>query len=328
MSKPVVFMFSGQGSQYYQMGREFYLTNPTFRRSMLEADEIFRMITGESVVKQMYDDRRQKSEEFDRLLYTHPAIFMVEYSLSQVLLERGISPNYVLGASLGEYTAGALAGVLDREELIRCLVRQAQILEAYCQKGGMLAVLENQRLYEEEPVLRENSELAAVNFYSHFVISGSLEKLAEIEGYLQGNGTAFQRLPVSFAFHSSLLDPAAAPYTDFLKPMICREPKIGFLSCVTGHRMPAITGTHLWDVVRQPIRFQDAIGYLQRRGEHVYIDLGPTGTLANFTKYNLGGAYFGGRGQKQAGIFSILTPFNNGTENLDRLCGSLGNCNN
>ena len=90
MSTETVFMFSGQGSQYFHMGRSLYDGNDTFRGWMDRLDDVARQCAGTSVTQALYSDARGKGEPFDRLSLTHPAIFMVEYSLTQTLMDEGI----------------------------------------------------------------------------------------------------------------------------------------------------------------------------------------------------------------------------------------------
>ena len=167
MSDSVVFMFSGQGSQFYQMGRELFELHDGFRRWMLRLDAIVYNITHMSILDHIYDESKTISDQFDRTLYSHPAIFMVEYALAQILLERGIKPNYVLGTSMGEFASASIAGVISLEEALEALIEQAKALETHCQSGAMLAVLDDVSLYNETPLLYDNSELASVNFNSH-----------------------------------------------------------------------------------------------------------------------------------------------------------------
>ncbi|WP_152378765.1 acyltransferase domain-containing protein [Paenibacillus brasilensis] len=312
MDSSVVFMFSGQGSQYYGMGKELYRLNSVFRKWMTRLDEIHTDITGRSVLKVLYDDTRQRGDVFDSLLYTHPAIFMVEYALTQVLQERGIYPDYVLGSSLGEFASAAAAGCMSYEDTLQCIVKQAQMVETYCPKGGMLAVIGDLSLYDQIPVLNANSELASINYDSHFVVSGSCEGLEEIEHCLTANEIICQRLPVQFAFHSSLIDPIALEYTAFLKLKTVKTPAIKVVSSMCGGKAASLDNRFFWNVARTPIHFRSALNDLGDGDGVVYIDLGPSGTLANFVKYHFGS-------KKKASICSILSPFQNDVKNLDRL---------
>lgn len=312
MNKPIVFLFSGQGSQYFNMGKELYVSNSMFRKWMQKLDEVFLDLTGVSVLNKLYDDSRKKSELFDHLFYTHPSIFMVEYSLAQVLLEKGIYPDYVIGSSMGEFAACAIAGVMSCEDAFHSLVAQAQMVENLCPKGGMLAIIHDHKLYSEVPALHKNAELASINFHSHFVVSGSLQGIMDIEKYLKEEEIIYQRLPVSFAFHSSLLDPAAQPYIQFLQRKTMNSPELIYLSSLIGKRVSSFPDTYFWDVIRQPIDFRGAISCIDQEKEPVYIDLGPSGTLANFAKYNLGK-------ESAPRIFSIVTPFGNDMKSLELL---------
>src|SRR3990172_1974894 len=116
MGRSIVFMFSGQGSQYYQMGKDLFTLQPVFREWMNRLDHIAYTITGEHVLDKLYHEKKRMDEPFDRVLYSHPATFMVGYSLARLLIESGIYPAYVLGASLGEFVSATVAEVMGLED--------------------------------------------------------------------------------------------------------------------------------------------------------------------------------------------------------------------
>lgn len=184
MEKPIVFMFSGQGSQYFQMGKELFDQNPSFRRWMLQLDRISSSITGESVLEILYDPTKAKGDRFNQTKHTHPAIFMLEYALASTLIESGIRPAYVLGSSLGEFAAAAVAGILDAEQALTAVLKQAEVFESTCVPGGMLAVLAEPAVYENS-ILKNETELVGVNYHSHFVISGGMVQIQAAERFLR-----------------------------------------------------------------------------------------------------------------------------------------------
>ena len=97
----IVFMYSGQGSQYYHMGAQLYEECAHFRDSMDALDYYFREYTGESVLKHVFSHTHNKADPFERMLYTHSAIYMFEYCLTKLLFRDGIEPDFYLGTSLG-----------------------------------------------------------------------------------------------------------------------------------------------------------------------------------------------------------------------------------
>src|SRR5215470_15781398 len=202
-----VFMFSGQGSQYFQMGKELFEKNTTFRNWMLRLEDIARGGIGRSVVETLYSGELGKGDSFDQTVLTHPAIFMVEYSLAQTLIQAGLWPDMVLGVSLGSFAAAAVAGFIDVEDALTAVIRQATAFEERCEPGGMIAVLADPALFAED-FLRGHSELAAVNFSTHFVVSARRDELAEIEAALKERNIGYRRLPVSFPFHSQWIEKA------------------------------------------------------------------------------------------------------------------------
>lgn len=312
MDKKVVFMFSGQGSQYYNMGKKLYTHNKIFRDMMCNVNDIVYRISGYSVLDKVYEEGKQSSQAFDRTIYTHPAIFMVQYSLAQALLQSGIEPNYVLGMSMGEFVSAALSGVMDLEDIMETILMQAETFESYCEPGGMLAILGDPKLYRTESMLYEDSELVAVNFHTHFVVSGKIDKLHKISEFLRSKGIANQKLPVSFAFHSALLEPAASKMQNFLRTKTCKDPKIPFVSCLYGDILKKLPNNYFWSVVREPMEFMQAIRKIENCQENIYVDLGPSGTLANFAKYNL-------PEYCRSQVLAVITPFNQELENLEKV---------
>ena len=320
MKKPIIFMFSGQGSQYYQMGRKLFEDQPVYSRWLRKLDETIRTITGTSIIKELYGNSRGVTAVFDQIRITHPAIFMVEYALAMVLIESGIEPDFVLGASLGEYTSAAISGVIEFEAMLAALAKQVEILEARCPRGGMIAIVHDQRLFRESPLLYKNSELAARNYPSHFIVSGSTDALKEIENYLGDNEITYQTLPVPYGFHSSLIDPAAFQFLDFIKQQSQKPPQIPFISCAEKDVIRSFNSDHWWNVARKPVDFQKTIQKLEKNHSSIYVDVGPSGTLANFVKYNLAD-------DSESEIFHILSPFGHDIQNLKKVVHHLSKKN-
>src|SRR5215472_8521720 len=119
-----VFMFPGQGSHYFQMGSALFRHDTVFRDWMLRLDALARVLCGESVAEHLYGSHNV-GELFARTRLTHPAIFMVEYSLAQSLKCMGISPDFVLGASLGSFAAAAIGEFVDVESALAAVILQA-----------------------------------------------------------------------------------------------------------------------------------------------------------------------------------------------------------
>jgi acyl transferase domain-containing protein len=106
-----------------------------------------------------------------------------------------------LGSSLGTFAAATVGGYLGVEDAMAAVLEQAMAFEASCERGSMIAILADPSLYDES-FLNERSEMAGVNFKSHFVVSAAHSDLDPIEATLKHRDVLFQRLPVSFAFHS------------------------------------------------------------------------------------------------------------------------------
>lgn len=305
---PIIFMFSGQGSQYFHMGEELFRHNPTFKHFFEIADKASNL----SIAKRVFDDQNKKSEPFTDLLISHPAIFILEYALAQTLIENKIQPNAVLGTSVGEIAAAVIAEIISFDDALNCVIQQANLIVKHCKEGSMLAVLHDPVLFEREAYLHEHSQLSGINFPTHFVVSGLKEKIAQIDNQLRQNQIATQLLPVSYAFHSTLIEEAKEPFLKFSETLQLNKPNIPFFSCADATQLACITSSHFWEVVLKPIYFQKTIKQLESHQPAIYIDVGPSGTLATFVKYNLNEV-------SQSKYLPILTPYGSGEKNLSEV---------
>ena len=206
MKRKIAFLFSGQGSQYYQMGRGLYEHNPVFRSQMDQMDQLAQDMLGTSVLQALYGVNG-KAVPFDDIRLTHPAIFMVEVALAKAVIELGITPDCTLGASLGTFAALAIAGCMPMQEALALVIKQGLAVERHCPKGGMMAVLGERRIYEDSPFLQARSEIAGRNFAAHFVLSAPQDNMLAIERFMTRARVTYQWLPVPYPFHSRWIDP-------------------------------------------------------------------------------------------------------------------------
>lgn len=320
MAAKVVFMFSGQGSQYFQMGQELYQQLPTFRRWMNRLDVSARELCGASVVESLYERGHGRGVPFDRTLLTHPAIFMIEYSLAQALLEGGVEPALAIGASLGTFAAASVAGCFSPEEALRVIVSHARAMEDCCEPGAMVAVLAPLALYQEAGLAR-HAELAAVSYHSHFVVSANVDGAGQVEAILRARDVTFQRLPVSFGFHSRWIEPGERHFKHHAGALRAAPARFPIACCAQMKLVTTWSADALWAIARQPIRFEETLLAVDRDGPFEYLDVGPSGTLATFAKYILPQTGSPSR------FHTVLSPFGRDMNRFTDIVGKLAQRN-
>ncbi|MFJ3977841.1 ACP S-malonyltransferase [Streptomyces sp. NPDC090021] len=278
-----VFLFAGQGSQYHGMGKWLYGADAAFREALDSLDATVRDVRGDSVIEAIHGAGRGPEHPMTQFSLTQPAIFMVEYALARMLRAHGFEPGAVLGASLGEIAAAAVAGAVDPDECLRSLLRQVDVFEAEGPRGGMLAVLADAGLADRDPALA-GAHVAAVNSPENFVLAGTAGVLDRIERHLHATGTLCQRLPVLFPFHSPLIDPVEGVFKDLIGDLAMKPATIPLISGTTGTTVRIPDPAHLWRVLREPFDLTLALGPLLERDDLLFLDLGPSGSMANLVR--------------------------------------------
>lgn len=290
MRHDIIFLFSGQGSQFFHMGRELYDEHDGFRAVLDRAESTFREVDGGSLLGALYDPDVTPRSVFNDTRFTHPALVAVEVGLARVLRDAGIAPDAVLGYSVGEIVSAVVVGALRLEDGIALASRQARLLEDTCPPGGMMAILAAPSLVDERPELFAECEPAAFNFDRHFVVAGANDSLERLRLALVDLEVPAQTLPVRQAFHSSFMEPAASAIRALARGVELRPPRIEARSATFAGRVARFGPAFFWRVARLPVRFSEAIDCLEASGPKCYVDLGPSATLVNFLKYKLGRA--------------------------------------
>ena len=171
----------------------------------------------------------------------------------------------------------------------------------------MVSILDSSNMYFDKREIFGDCEIVAINYDKNFVVSGSNQSLEKVIDYLKQNRIVFQRLPVQYAFHSKMIEEIRNEAENEINPWKLKVP-IG--SCTYGRIIEEIPHSYIWDILRQPMLFQQTIKSIEKNMDPVYIDLGPNGTLSNFIK----------RGEEpEHKSYSIINMYNKENENLKRL---------
>jgi acyl transferase domain-containing protein len=288
VTKPVLFLFAGQGSQCFHMAREIAENCPAVRDRLYDLDAVAREELGCSVLDIVFDPARGRFDPFDRLLYSNPALFMVQYALADALIAQGARPTALMGASLGEIVAMSVAGAMSAPDALRMVIAMSASFERDGAEGGLIAVLTDPGIVAERPDLFARVEIAGISSASHFIAAGPAEDLARIESVLGAEGHACMVMPVRFPFHSSYVEPARTAMEAVFRGKDGQTLHLPLISCVTATAMDRVPEGHLWRIVREPMRIADAYRGLESRQASLFVDLSPSGTMATVAKYNLG----------------------------------------
>lgn len=286
MSNKNVFMFSGQGSQYYKMGKELYLNNSTFKYWMDTCSEIVEPLLKTSLTDIIYDEDK-RGVPFDRLLYTNPALLSIQYSMFQVLKDVDVHPDFLMGYSLGEIAALIVSGAVALEDGLKLVVEMANVVEEKTSKATMLAIMADKMIMVEYPDFFSQCWLIGTNFSGNFVVCGLPKNITDLQQLLIQKGITTQILPVNEGFHTPLIDSFETDFKKQVGSIQFSEIEIPIISSRKATVVEELNSDYFWDVIRYPINFQRTVENILKEGDFTFIDLGPSGSLATSVKYIL-----------------------------------------
>jgi len=287
---PLVFMFPGQGAQYVNMGLELYRKEQVFREEMDHCFDIVKPLTEYNLRDILYPseaDEPQSASLINRTDITQPLIFIFEYALAKLIMSWGISPDAMIGHSIGEYTAACLAGVFSLTEASKLVVLRGRFMQTM-PTGSMLNVL----LPEEQltPLLDEELSLAAVNGPSNCTVSGTSEKISQFEMKLEEMGHKSRYLNASHAFHSGMMEPMTEYFENEVRKISPGKPEIPYISNISGNWLQAdeVSTPGYWSRhLRETVQFSRGIGELLKKEDVILVEVGPGRVLSTLVKQRL-----------------------------------------
>ena len=282
-------IFPGQGSQIVGMGKEFFEKHEIVKKLFKEADETLGFGLSKIILEGPKD-------ELDLTINTQPAIFLISYSIFQVVKEIfNINLNeakYFAGHSLGEYSALSCAGYLNFSETIKILRVRGDVMQNSVPKGegGMLAVL-GIKIDDLEKILKENqnnfeAQVANDNSDGQIVLSGKTKDLQILSEFFKDNKIKNIKLPVSAPFHCNLMSKATEVMTQELKKIDFKQSRNTLISNVTAEEISNVNDlkTLLINQIEKRVRWRESILNMINKGVSQFIEIGPGKVLSGLVK--------------------------------------------
>lgn len=283
----IVFMFTGQGSQYMGMGRQLYESQPTFRKTLDYCDQLLQPLLGKSILSVLYPDPGIDSP-INETVYTQPILFALEYALAKLWQSWGIEPTAVMGHSVGEYVAACVAGVFSLDDGLKLIAHRAQLMQTLPACGKMVAIFASETQVAAAIASLDNRvSIAAINGPKNTVISGHQDAVQTVIKHLEAEGVEYKPLSVSHAFHSPLIEPILEDFERIAKEVQYSTPLVLLISNLTGK---PVAGTEIacaeyWKRhVREAVKFSESIQTLHEQDYQLFVEIGPHPVLIGMGK--------------------------------------------
>ena len=288
----LVFMFGGQGSQWYAMGRQLIECEAVFREAVMTVTNILKDLgIAWSLMEELMapENVSRISENF----FAQPATFAIQYATAQLLMSWKIYPSAVIGHSLGEFAAACVAGIITVREAVQLVLARATLQEKCPNNGGMAALglsEENARTLLLKLKLSATLDIAAVNDAKSVTVSGDAHSIEALGHHLaiEAKETFWRVLGTKRAFHSAHMEPIKKPFLAAMK-RIKVNPQLGKIpiySTVEGEVLSGkqFDGVYWWQNIRRPVQFNPAVKHLLKDGYKQIIEISTQPILSHYVK--------------------------------------------
>jgi acyl transferase domain-containing protein/NADPH:quinone reductase-like Zn-dependent oxidoreductase/short-subunit dehydrogenase/acyl carrier protein len=286
----VAFLFTGQGAQYARMAHGLYEASSVFRAALDHCAQALSPWLARPLLDILFAAPTVHAP-LDDTEYAQPALFAVEYALTELWRSWGIVPSVVMGHSLGEYVAACIAGVFSVDEGLRLVAKRGRLMQSLPAGGAMAAVFASERQVNETlATLRSGVCIAAINGPGQAVVSGTAAAVDEVCERLKKSGVRGQRLEVSHAFHSPLVEPILDALEAELSRTSLASPRLRLISNLSGQAAAGeeISRPGYWRRhARDTVRFADGLATLVGAADCI-VEIGPHPTLLPFARNVLG----------------------------------------
>lgn len=282
MQKEIVFLYSGQGSQYVGMAKDLYQNWPWFKKSL---DDLFCL--SPTHLETPLDEVMLGAHDAGPLLaetqYTQPILYALEILLTRTWARWGIVPNAVIGHSLGEFSAAAVAGVFSEEDGMRLVSERGRLMQHLPIRGKYAVVFgDASEVIEIVHPLKPSVVVGGSNGPNITVVSGEEGAVDQVLETCVERGMSTRTLNVNLPFHSPLMSPMLAEYETYCMQFRFESPKIPWFSTLTGQRLMSLEDCHYahWrSQIVEPVRFWAGMMALTDNHRRIMVEIGPGKTL-------------------------------------------------
>ncbi|MBV1919360.1 MAG: acyltransferase domain-containing protein, partial [Pseudomonadales bacterium] len=281
----VAFLFTGQGAQYWGMGKGLYDSSERFKKTL---DKCASHLEGQLSVPLLDLLFLEKhADALNQTHYTQPALFSLEYALADLWLSLGVTPRAVIGHSVGEFAAACIAGVFSLEDALTLIVNRGALMQKLDRSGGML-VVQADREFTETLIegCEQSVSIGVINGEKQIVLSGDTDVLERIKEQLDTDKIKATVLPVSHGFHSPLMKPMVDQFYKIAQSITYNQPKYDVISNIYGHiANDKIATPEYWrDHVTATVQFASGAAELLKADCNTFIEIGPKPVLIGLTK--------------------------------------------
>ncbi|MCL6457905.1 MAG: acyltransferase domain-containing protein, partial [Gorillibacterium sp.] len=300
-----VFLFTGHGSQYPNMLKQLAEIHPVVKDTLNEADEVYKKLTGKKLTDLIfYDDEERKLVVEKKMLTAEvmqPSIIMANIAIYRLMKTLSREVDFHLGHSLGEVAALAAADVVSFADALKIAYYRAISLNKINRsaRGSMISLKASRESAELKRVLEGIDDYYIISLHNspdQVVISGTLQAIDKIAANSEVEKVTCNKLAVSHAFHSKLLEPAVKYYHKRLLEFTFQPPKVKVFSTILGdfyndHQFTTETmASLLSSQLVQPFSFCDIVSRLhEEHGANLFIEVGPKDILTKLVKNILNG---------------------------------------
>jgi len=281
--RKIVFVFPGQGSQWIGMGKELYQKEAVFKQEIDECESAFNNFVNWSLTEQIFAEaEKSRLKEIDVI---QPFLFAMEVAIAKLWMHNGITPDAVVGHSMGEVASAYISGSLNLKDAANIICSRSKLMKKVSGTGGAMAVTELSVKQAEEVVAKYEGSLsvAVSNSPKSTVIAGDETNLLEVLEKLDAEGLFCRQVKVDVASHSPQMEPLMEPLKENIDGIAPRENLITFYSTVEGREMAGIELTkEYWAKnLRGMVRYSDIVGELLNLNHSIFIEMSPHPLLTN-----------------------------------------------